>query len=48
MDDSAITHDEVIESYNEDQKLSRTTKQIFIKRKQPVKRKIFIFYLYFY
>ena len=48
MDDSAITNDEVIESYNEDQKLSRTTKQIFIKRKQPVKHKIFIFYLYFY
>ena len=48
MDDSAITHDEVIESYNEDQKLSRKKKQIFIKRKQPVKCKIFIFYLYFY
>ena len=45
MDDSAITSDEVIESYNEETKLFQ---QILMKRKQPVKHKISIFYLHFY
>ena len=37
MDDSAIICEEVRESYDEE-----------IKRQQPVKRKLFIFYLHFY
>ena len=53
MDDWTITGDEIIESYKKAQKLSCTTKQklfqqIVIKRNQPVKRKISIFYLHFY
>ena len=39
MDDSAIMCDEFI---------GRTTKQILMKRKQPVKRQISIFYFHFY
>ena len=47
MDNSAITCDEIIESYNEDTeaKLNGKTKiiaKILRKRKQPVKRKIYI------
>ena len=46
MDDSVITCDEIIESYDKEKK--KLFQQILIKRKQPVKRKISIFYLYFY
>ena len=42
MDDSAIMCDEIIESYNEE------TKTVFNEKKQPVKLKIYIFYLNFY
>ena len=54
MDDSAITCDEIIESYKEDAtvKLYDETKTIPTnfneKKKQPVKIKISIFYLNFY
>ena len=54
MDDSAITCDEIIESYKEDAtaKLYDETKTIPTnfneKKKQPVKIKISIFYLHFY
>ena len=40
MDDSAIICDEIIESYEEETN--------FNEKKQPVKRKISIFYLHFY
>ena len=43
MADSVITCDEIIESHEE----TNTISQILMKRKQPVKRKIFIFYLHF-
>ena len=43
--DSAIMHDESIESYNKETKLFQ---QISMKRRQSRKRKIFIFYLHFY
>ena len=45
MDDSVITCDEVIESYNRDTKIFRTN---FDKKMQPVKQKITLFYLPFY
>ena len=45
MDDSAITCDEVIESYNKE---TKTILKILLKRKQSVKRKISIFSLHFY
>ena len=59
MDDSAVICDEVIDAdaessdsklSQEDAKISRrtTTKQLLMKRKQPAKRKISIFYLHFY
>ena len=41
MDDSAITCDEIIESYDEEAKAISTN---FSETKQPVKRKICIFY----
>ena len=47
-DDSAVTCDEIIESHNEYVEVKSYDKQILTKRKQPVKRKIFIFYLHFY
>ena len=40
MDDSAIMCDEITESYDD--------KTNFNEKKQPVKRKIFIYYLHFY
>ena len=40
MDDSAITGDEIMESYDDETN--------FNEEKQPVKRKISIFYLQFY
>ena len=40
MDDSAITCNEIIESYDEEKN--------FREKKEPVKHKIFIFYLDFY
>ena len=43
MDDSAITCDEIIESYNEE---TKTIPRNFNEKKQPVKRKISIFYLH--
>ena len=45
MDDSAITCDEVIESYNKE---TKTIPINFNEIKQPAKRKISIFYLHFY
>ena len=45
MDDSAITCNEIIESYDKETKTIPTN---LMKRKQPVKRKISIFYLHFY
>ena len=48
MDDSTITCDKIIESFDEGKEVSRTTKQILMKRKEPVKRRIFIIYLHFY
>ena len=46
MDDSAITCDEIIESHNEETKT--IFQQILMKRKQPVKQKMYIFYFHFY
>ena len=40
MDDSAITFDKIIESYNEETKTIPTN---FNERKQSVRRKIYIF-----
>ena len=51
MNNSAIICDEVIDANAEaksNAKLSSTTKQILMKRKQSVKRKISIFYQPFY
>ena len=52
MDDSTIKCDEIIESYNEDTdaeaKLYHEKKGTLMKRKEPVKHKIFIFYSHFY
>ena len=48
MDYSAIACNEIIESFDEHAEASRTMKQILMKRKQPVKHKIFKFYLHFY
>ena len=45
MDDSAMTCDEIIESNAEETKTIPTS---LMKRKQPIKRKISIFYLHFY
>ena len=45
MDDSVIACDEIIESNDEETKLFQ---QILMKRKQPVKHKISIFYFHFY
>ena len=45
MDDSAITCDEIIESYEEETKLFQ---QILMKRKQTVKCKIYIFHFHFH
>ena len=45
MDDSVITCDEIIESYNEERKIVGTN---FNEKNQPVKHKISIFYLHFY
>ena len=45
MDDSVVRCNEVIESYEEK---PRNISTILLKRKQPVKRKISMFYLYFY
>ena len=45
MDDSAITCDEVIESFDE---VTKTILTDFNEKKKPVKRKISIFYLHFY
>ena len=45
MDDSAITCDEVIESYDEEIKTVPTN---FNEKKQPVKCKTSIFYLHFH
>ena len=42
MDNSAITCDEIIESYDEEKK----NQQILMKRRQPVKPKISIFCLF--
>ena len=54
VDDSAITSDEIIESYDEETiikklfQLQKLFQQIFMKGKQPVKHEISIFYLHFY
>ena len=53
MDDSAVRCYKVIESYNEDVEVksydeTKLFKQISMKIKQLVKRKISIFYLHFY
>ena len=56
MDDSAIICDEVIESYKEDvdteakwnSKAKSYYEPNFNEKKQPVKRKISIFYLHFF
>ena len=48
MDNLAIMCDEVIESCNEETKTIPTNLQILMKRKQPVKRKISMFYFHFY
>ena len=52
MDDSAITFDETIESYDEETKTilknEKKWKESKMKRKQPAKGKISIFYLHFY
>ena len=45
MDDLAITCDKNIESYDKE---TRTIQQILLERKQSAKRKISLFYLYFY
>ena len=45
MDDSAITCDQIIESYDDETKTISTN---FNVKKQPVKCKISIFYLHFY
>ena len=45
IDDSAVTFDELIESYDEETKLFE---QVLMKRKPYVKDKIFTFYLHFY
>ena len=45
MDDLAIICDLVIESYDEEIK---TIPKNLMKRKQPVKRNIYVFYLHFY
>ena len=45
MDDSVITCDEIIESYNEETKTFPTN---FNEKKQSVKHKISMFYFYFY
>ena len=42
MDDSAIVGDEIIESYQEETNFNSNKK-----KQQPVKNKIFIFYLHF-
>ena len=45
MDDSAITCDQIIKSYDDETKTISTN---FNEKKQPVKCKISIFYLHFY
>ena len=48
MDESGISVIKLYSHMMKIWKLSRTTKQILIKRKQPEQRKVFIFYLPFY
>ena len=43
MNDSAITCDEITESYNEDAKARSHDEPNFNEKKQPAKRKTFIF-----
>ena len=45
MDNSAIRCDEIVESCEEE---TKTIQQILMKRKQSVKQKVSLFYLYFY
>ena len=45
MDNSAITHDEIIETYDEEKK--KQFQQILMKRKQSVKCKIYIFFMHY-
>ena len=48
IDDSVIPFDEIIESYDEDTKSKLYDETNFNEKKAILKRKMFIFYLYFY